>query len=64
MDAGIAYKVTVDSAGTHNYHPGRPPDGNASINGQLKKWNALFRQVESVAEPIPYICGNVQLLIH
>lgn len=26
MDAGIADQVKVDSAGTHNYHPGSPPD--------------------------------------
>ena len=24
--AGLAHRVAVDSAGTHNYHPGKPPD--------------------------------------
>lgn len=24
--AGLAHRVRVDSAGTHNYHPGSPPD--------------------------------------
>ncbi len=24
--AGLAGKVSIDSAGTHNYHPGSPPD--------------------------------------
>ena len=23
---GLAERITVDSAGTHNYHPGKPPD--------------------------------------
>jgi protein-tyrosine phosphatase len=26
IDQGLADKVVVDSAGTHNYHPGSPPD--------------------------------------
>jgi protein-tyrosine phosphatase len=28
-DAGLLHRVVVDSAGTHNYHPGRPPDDRA-----------------------------------
>ena len=26
IDAGIARQILVDSAGTHNFHPGSPPD--------------------------------------
>jgi len=26
IEQGLAQRVTVDSAGTHNYHPGSPPD--------------------------------------
>ena len=26
QQAGLAHAVRVDSAGTHNYHPGEPPD--------------------------------------
>lgn len=26
MDRGLAHQIQVDSAGTHNYHPGNPPD--------------------------------------
>lgn len=26
IDHGLAHGVRVDSAGTHNYHPGSPPD--------------------------------------
>lgn len=29
MAAGIAHQVKVDSAGTHNYHPGSPPDARS-----------------------------------
>lgn len=25
-DRGLAHQIQVDSAGTHNYHPGNPPD--------------------------------------
>ena len=28
-DAGLAQHITVDSAGTHGYHVGEPPDGRA-----------------------------------
>jgi len=28
-DHGLGQQVRVDSAGTHNYHPGNPPDGRA-----------------------------------
>ena len=28
-DAGLAGKITVDSAGTHDYHVGEPPDARA-----------------------------------
>ena len=28
-DHGLGQQVRVDSAGTHNYHPGSPPDGRA-----------------------------------
>ena len=29
-DAGLAQHITVDSAGTHGYHVGEPPDGRAA----------------------------------
>ena len=29
VDNGLSDLVRVDSAGTHNYHPGSPPDGRA-----------------------------------
>ncbi len=28
-DAGLAHRVEVDSAGTHNYHPDSPPDARS-----------------------------------
>ena len=31
MDAGMAHLVKVDSAGTHNYHPGSPPDARSQV---------------------------------
>ena len=31
-DAGLADRITVDSAGTHDYHVGRPPDERAQAH--------------------------------
>ena len=31
MDADLAHLVKVDSAGTHNYHPGSPPDERSQV---------------------------------
>ena len=36
MDAGIAHQVKVDSAGTHNYHPGSPPDERSQVHAEKR----------------------------
>lgn len=36
MDAGLANQVQVDSAGTHNYHPGSPPDARSQVYAEKR----------------------------
>lgn len=39
MDAGIAHHVKVDSAGTHNYHPGSPPDARSQVHAERRGYD-------------------------
>lgn len=49
QQAGWAHLVTVDSAGTHNYHPGKPPDARTQEHAALRGYDLSTlraRQVE------------------
>lgn len=37
--AGLADRVHVDSAGTHNYHPGEPPDPRAQRHARRRGYD-------------------------
>ena len=37
--AGLAHAVTVDSAGTHDYHVGDPPDSRAIAHGRQRGYD-------------------------
>ena len=39
MNAGIAHLVKVDSAGTHNYHPGSPPDARSQLHAAKRGYD-------------------------
>ena len=39
MDAGLAHLVKVDSAGTHNYHPGSPPDARSQAHAAKRGYD-------------------------
>ena len=39
MDAGMAHLVKVDSAGTHNYHPGSPPDARSQLHAAKRGYD-------------------------
>ena len=39
MLAGLSHLVRVDSAGTHNYHPGRPPDERSQSHAYLRGYD-------------------------
>ena len=38
-DAKLAGRVTIDSAGTHNYHPGEPPDARSQHHAKLRGYD-------------------------
>lgn len=38
-NAGLAQHVDVDSAGTHNYHPGSPPDPRSQEHAAQRGYN-------------------------
>ena len=37
--AGLSHAVRVDSAGTHNYHPGSPPDKRSQKHANLRGYD-------------------------
>ena len=39
MDAGMVHLVKVDSAGTHNYHPGSPPDARSQAHAAKRGYD-------------------------
>ena len=39
MQAGLLGRVQVDSAGTHNYHPGKPPDARTQRHALARGWD-------------------------
>jgi protein-tyrosine phosphatase len=43
-DAGLLERLTIDSAGTHNYHPGEPPDARSQHHAKLRGYDlSMFR---------------------
>lgn len=39
QQSGLGEWVTVDSAGTHNYHPGKPPDARSQHHANLRGYD-------------------------
>jgi protein-tyrosine phosphatase len=37
--AGFAERIAIDSAGTHNYHPGQPPDARSQHYAKLRGYD-------------------------
>ena len=37
--SGIAHQVKVDSAGTHNFHPGSPPDERSQVHAAKRGYD-------------------------
>lgn len=37
--AGLTERVRIDSAGTHNYHPGKAPDPRSQRHALARGWN-------------------------
>jgi len=51
IDQGLAHSVVVDSAGTHNYHPGSPPDERSREHATKRGYDLSdlrARQIEAI----------------
>ena len=50
MDDGIAHQVKVDSAGTHNYHPGSPPDARTQAHAAKRGYDLSDLKARQITE--------------
>ena len=50
MDAGLAHRVKVDSAGTHNYHPGGPPDARSQAHAAKRGYDLSDLRARQIIE--------------
>ena len=48
MSAGIAHLVKVDSAGTHNYHPGSPPDARSQVHAAKRGYDLSDQKARQI----------------
>jgi protein-tyrosine phosphatase len=49
-DAGLADAIEVDSAGTHNYHPGEPPDARSRAAALKRGYDLSPLRARQVAD--------------
>ena len=50
MDEGIAHQVKVDSARTHNYHPGNPPDARSQAHAEMRGYDLSDLRARQIAD--------------
>jgi protein-tyrosine phosphatase len=48
--AGLASKVSIDSAGTHNYHPGSPPDERSQAHALARGYDLSRLRARQISE--------------
>ena len=48
VDSGLAQHVIVDSAGTHNYHPGSPPDERSQAHAARRGYDLSALRARAV----------------
>lgn len=46
----LADRITVDSAGTHNYHPGKPPDVRTQKHAALRGYDLSHLRARQILE--------------
>ena len=46
--AGLEKEIRVDSAGTHNYHPGSPPDGRSQAHAARRGYDLSKQRARQV----------------
>ena len=49
--AGLGDRVLVDSAGTHDYHPGSPPDERSRHHASLRGYDLSALRARQVGQP-------------
>ena len=50
IDAGLVDRIKVDSAGTHNYHPGSPPDARSQVHAEKRGYDLSDLRARQIAE--------------
>jgi protein-tyrosine phosphatase len=50
IDHGLAGRVRVDSAGTHNYHPGSPPDERSQQHARRRGYDLSALRARQVSQ--------------
>jgi protein-tyrosine phosphatase len=48
--AGLSEKVKIDSAGTHNYHPGSPPDDRSQAHALARGYDLSRLRARQISE--------------
>ena len=48
MSTEIAHRVKVDSAGTHNYHPGSPPDARSQMHAAKRGYDLSDQRARQI----------------
>jgi protein-tyrosine phosphatase len=49
-DRGLAQKIQVDSAGTHNYHPGNPPDERSQAHAVKRGYDLSGLRARQISD--------------
>ncbi len=50
IEAGLADRIRVDSAGTHNYHPGSPPDERSARHAAQRGYDLSDLRARQITE--------------
>lgn len=48
--AGLAERIAIDSAGTHDYHPGSPPDARSQHHARLRGYDLSSLRARALRE--------------
>lgn len=49
-DAGLLERITIDSAGTNNYHPGEPPDARSQHHALRRGYDLSMLRARAVLD--------------
>ncbi len=59
---GLVARVSVDSAGTHNYHPGSPPDARSQTHASRRGYDLSDLRARRVKDD-DFICHDLILVM-